>query len=281
MATASSETKPNSSEFMEFPYASPPVRDLMVELVSTVESRLGSQLLPCSLPPDVQRYRNESGTSQASLHVRSGIPSSPIDFILGSWLHSQLPTGAALSITSLSGYLNDSTDAPNFLIELIQSSATSAVFILDLPPRRDLILHPDYLNKFYEDTELDKRRQLLQKLPELRPYMSPALFIRCAVSPTAILTRAETNEAGGPARLEEIVRENISTVAREVLGIWLDHCVGCKTAIEDDERSCLRKRDQMFKRKIMEVDLASNFPRLFGRETADRVLGVLGAVFGL
>jgi hypothetical protein len=55
------------------------------------------------------------------------VPVNQIDFILGSWIHCELPTGGggALNITSLSAYLNPSTDAPNFLFELIQSSPTS------------------------------------------------------------------------------------------------------------------------------------------------------------
>ncbi|KAI3799032.1 hypothetical protein L1987_34320 [Smallanthus sonchifolius] len=147
--------------FMDFPYVSSSHRDLMVDLVSTVETRLDSFLNPCSLPPDVQSYQNETGTAHAALHLRSGVQSSPIDFMLGSWLHCKLPSGGALNITSLSAYLNSSTDAPNFLVELIQSSPTSMVLILDLPPRVDIVLDPDYLKTFYEDTQLDQHRQHL------------------------------------------------------------------------------------------------------------------------
>lgn len=64
--------------FMEFPYVSAPHRDLMVELVSTVENRLDPYLLPCKLPPDVQYYENQSGTAHAALQVRSGIQSSQV-----------------------------------------------------------------------------------------------------------------------------------------------------------------------------------------------------------
>ena len=101
-----------------------------------------------------------------------------IDFVLGSWLHCELPSGVALNITSLSAYLNSSTDAPNLLVELIRSSPTSMVLILDLPPRKDLVLDPDYLKTFYEDTHLDQHRQHLEKLPEVRPYFSSSLYIR-------------------------------------------------------------------------------------------------------
>ena len=66
------------SRFMEFPHVSAPHRDLMVEIASALEARLDSHLLPCTLPPDVQYYENQTGTAQASLHVRSGHDSSPV-----------------------------------------------------------------------------------------------------------------------------------------------------------------------------------------------------------
>lgn len=70
-------------KFKDFPYVSPPHRDLMVDLVSMVENRLDSQLLPCTLPPDVQYYQNESGSASASLHIRSGHkPSKVISTLL-------------------------------------------------------------------------------------------------------------------------------------------------------------------------------------------------------
>lgn len=65
-------------KFIEFPFVSAPHRDLMVNLVSTVEDRLGSHLLPCTLPLDVQHCQNESGSAQASLHIRSGLQSSQV-----------------------------------------------------------------------------------------------------------------------------------------------------------------------------------------------------------
>ncbi|KAL9256357.1 Red chlorophyll catabolite reductase, chloroplastic-like protein [Drosera capensis] len=289
-SSSSSPSSPSPSSgggYMDFPYATAPVRDLMMDLVSTVESRIGSQLLPCSLPPDVARYGNESGSAEAALLVRSGVESSPgkredskmkIDFILGSWIYCQLPSGAALNITSLSCYLNDSTDAPNFLVELIQNGPTSLVLILDLPPRKDLVLHPDYLKTFYEDTQLDKHRQQIEKIPEVNPYVSTSLYLRCTVSPTAIFVTIKS-EAGGAERLEEIVRDKLSVVAKDLLGKWLVVCLSSPREVEEDERSILKRRDQVFKSKTIEIDLGSSLPRLFGQETANRVLEALKGLF--
>lgn len=201
-----------------------------------------------------------------------------IDFILGSWIHSELPTGGALNITSLSAYLNSSTDAPNFLIELIQSSPTSLFLILDLPPRKDLVLHPDYLQTFYESTQLDKQRQMLEKVPEASPYFSSSLYIRCVVSPTAIMIRVET-ETGESTRMEEIITSYVDPVAKEVIGIWLNQCACGGREIGESDRADLEKRDGLMKKKTIEVDLGTSFPRLFGPEVAGRVLGEIQKVF--
>ncbi|KAK6793589.1 hypothetical protein RDI58_007042 [Solanum bulbocastanum] len=61
----------HESKFKEFPYASDPYRELMVELVSTMENRLGESLLPCTLPSHVQYFENESATAHASLYLGS------------------------------------------------------------------------------------------------------------------------------------------------------------------------------------------------------------------
>lgn len=65
-------------KFKELPFVPASQRDLMLDLVSTLETRLSSSLLPCSLPPDVQYYRNQNGTAEGSLYIRSGVPSSPV-----------------------------------------------------------------------------------------------------------------------------------------------------------------------------------------------------------
>ncbi|EOX91406.1 Red chlorophyll catabolite reductase, putative [Theobroma cacao] len=275
---ASSPMDTNPRKFMDFPFVTTPHRNLMIDLVSTVENRLESQLKPCTLPPDVQHYCNQSGTSQGSLHIRSGHSSSQVDFILGSWLHCELPTGGALNITSLSAYLNVSTDAPNFLIELIQSSPTSLVVILDLPPRKDLVLYPEYLQTFYENTRLDSLRQTLEKLPEVQTYYSSALYIRCVTSPTSIMIRVDTKGAG-PGRMEEIVKDHVDPVAKAALGIWLDQCACGQRNVDEAEKAYLEKRDGLIKNKTIEIDLGSNFPRLFGPDIANRILGVIREVY--
>lgn len=83
LSSSSSSPRMNpQTKFMEFPHVSAPIRDLMLGLVSSVETHLGSSLLPCSLPPDVQYYQNPNGNAEGTVFVRSAIPSSPVlDFL--------------------------------------------------------------------------------------------------------------------------------------------------------------------------------------------------------
>ncbi|KAL9158164.1 hypothetical protein ABFS82_08G049500 [Erythranthe guttata] len=265
------------AKFMEFPYASAPQRDLMVELLSSVETHLGPSLHPCTLPSDVQHFGNPDGTAHASIHLRSGLPSSQVEFVLGAWINCKLPSGGALNITSLSAYLKPSTDAPHFLIELIQSSPKSLVLILDLTPRKDLISYPDYLKTYYEDTQLDRHRQSLQKLPEVRPYYSPSLYIRAVVSPTAIVVSIDGGER---ISIDEMIRDHVGPIAKEVLGFWMETCACSDRRTGESERSYLAERDRIIKTTTIEVDLGSSFPRLFGQQVSDRVLGVLREIYG-
>ncbi|WZZ23615.1 hypothetical protein YC2023_007016 [Brassica napus] len=268
-------------KFMEFPYVSPTRRELMVDLMSTLEDRLHSQLLPCTLPTDVRNFKNPNGSAEASLHIRSGEKSSPIDFVIGSWIHVKIPTGVSLNITSISAFLNSSTEAPNFVVELIQSSPTSLVLILDLPHRKDLVRHPDYLQTFYQDTALDTHRQSLLKLPEIKPYVSPSLFVRSAFSPTASMLKIDADEG---ERLEEILREHVSPAAKQVLEVWLERCAkeeeGEERVVGEEEKLELERRDKSFRKKSIEEDLDLQFPRMFGDEVSSRVIHAIKEAFG-
>lgn len=201
-----------------------------------------------------------------------------IDFILGGWIHCKLPSGGALSITSLSAYLTSSTDAPHFLLELIQSSPTSLVLILDLTPRKDLILYPEHLKSYYEDTQLDRHRQRLQALPEVTPYYSPSLYIRAVVSPTAILVTIDTG-ASESKSIEQMIEDDIGPIAKDLLHFWIESCACLAREVDASERAYLAERDRVIKNKTIEVDLGSSFPRLFGQEIADRVLDALNEYY--
>ncbi|KAJ4829609.1 hypothetical protein Tsubulata_014275 [Turnera subulata] len=287
-------------KLMEFPHLLDSHRDLMVGLVSAADTRLHSHLLPSSVsvPSDVEYYENPGGvvllshllpnprsTSDIGLsfiYFLSYSSSAWIDFILVSWLRIALPTGGGMNVTNIQGYLKPTTDAPHFQFELVQLSPTFLIFFLDLTPRKDLVLHPDYLKTFYEDTQLEARRkQLESQVPESNHYFSSSLYFRNVVSPTGILVGIKCDEEDGAGRVEEIIRSHISPIANEVLEIWMESCVcrGAAASVGENERAELEKRDRMIKSKAVDMDLSSSMPKQFGQEVADRVLGVIRGIF--
>lgn len=199
--------------------------------------------------------------------------------MLQSSLHCKVPNGV-IDITSILIFLNASTDAPHFLMELIQGSPTSIVVVLDLLPRKDLALHPEYIEKYYENTQLDKQREKIEELPQARPYRSPSLFVRSACSPTAILISVDCRQ-GGETTLEEIVHGQLATVAKEVLQIWLDSCADRTSELEESERDIMLKRDQIVRLKSIEVDLTANLPRMFDPDVSSRVIAEIRKAFGV
>jgi red chlorophyll catabolite reductase len=72
-----------------------------------------------------------------------------------------------MDISSLTFFVNGATDAPHFLMELIQGGPTSLVILLDLFPRRDLPRNPDYIARYYEATGVDAHRRSLERLPQV------------------------------------------------------------------------------------------------------------------
>ncbi|KAJ0045092.1 hypothetical protein Pint_05053 [Pistacia integerrima] len=206
------------SKLMEFPHLSASHKELMAGIISALETRLQSELLPSSVvPPDVEYYQNETGLSQGTLHIRRGLQSSHIDFMLASWLHLQQPNGGgAMNVTNLQVYLKPSINVPHFQLELVQCTPSYMIFFVDLTPRKDLVLNPDYLKTFYEETQLDVYRQNLDRVPEIKPYFSSSLYFRGVVSPTGILVSIKCEDGdGGKDRCEGIIRENVSPIAYE------------------------------------------------------------------
>jgi red chlorophyll catabolite reductase len=73
----------------------------------------------------------------------------------------------------------------------------------------------------------------------------------------------------------------LAAVAKEVLQIWLDCCAESTTAMDDIERDCLVKRDQIVRSKSIEVDLTASLPRMFDPDVSSRVISEIRKAFGV
>ena len=94
----------------------------------------------------------------------------------------------------------------------------------------------------------------------------------------SIMTHVDTDGAE-VGRTEEIVKDHVDPMAKEALGIWLDQCACGQRNVDEAENAYLEKRDGLIKKMTIEIDLGSSFPRLFGPDIANRILGVIREVY--
>ena len=180
-----------------------------------------------------------------------------------------LPFGA-LNIATLLAMMGPEADSPHLLFEFIQSGPDSLVLVLDLLPRKDLVLDPEYLARYYEDSELESIRQTFEKHPQTQPYLTSALYVRSVVSPTALLYKISGEGVEGG--LDAVIADLVQPAAVKVLEIWVQCYKKLGQAMDIDAMAYMKKRDDLIKTKGVEVDLSGNMPRLFGQEIADRVV---------
>lgn len=259
-------TSRTQMRWAEFPRLSPAGQQLMETVADMMDKELGGLLLPSQTASDVRSFKGANG--EGSVTLRAGREGSKIDFVLGSWLNCALPFGT-LNIATLIAMLGPDADSPHLLFEFIQSGPESLVLVLDLLPRKDLVLDPEYLARFYENSRLESVRQTFENHPQTQPYLTSALYVRSVVSPTALLYKVNGVEGKG---LDAVIGELVQPAATTVFQTWLEGYKELGQAMDSDAMAYMTRRDGLIKTKGVEVDLSSNMPRLFGQEIADRVV---------
>ena len=82
-----------------------------------------------------------------------------VDRVLASWLMLNGPRGP-IAFATVTVLMGTSTDTPHFNLEVILQPASDkqsagVTVVIDLTPRRDLVLHSDYLQRVYGETRLN------------------------------------------------------------------------------------------------------------------------------
>eukprot|EP00253_Pinus_taeda_P005506 PITA_05506 len=259
--------------WIRFPYLTGPCRSMMEDIAESIEQQLGSFLHPTRTPPDVTHFTSPRGNAEGSFILRSGANTSQVRFVFGWWIHCKLGTGT-LDAATLFVMLGPGNDAPHFMMEIIQNDSSNFILLLDLLPRKDLVFNPDYLKTFYEDTELENYRQLVEKAPQSQFYVPSSLYVRSAVSPTALLFKFR--DLSSPHDLHSLVEELIHPTANKVFRTWVDAFDGChgRPEVEEEEKMMILARDEQIRSIGIEKDL-SYLPKLFGQEIADRVIAAI------
>eukprot|EP00252_Welwitschia_mirabilis_P027308 TRINITY_DN9341_c0_g1_i2.p1 TRINITY_DN9341_c0_g1~~TRINITY_DN9341_c0_g1_i2.p1 ORF type:complete len:278 (+),score=54.92 TRINITY_DN9341_c0_g1_i2:320-1153(+) len=271
---AASAVQGGSGEWIRFPHLSGPCRTMMEDIAQSIDKHLSALICPTRTPSNVTNFVSPRGNSEGSFVLRSGTDTSQVRFVFGSWIHCKLAVGT-LNAATLFVMLGPGNDAPHFMFEVIQNDSTNFILLLDLLPRKDLVSNPDYLKTYYEDTGLEKCRQLVEKSPQSQSYMPTSLYVRSAVSPTALLFKFKDIQSSGD--LNVLIEEVIHPTAREVFCTWVDvyngRSLGRPHSLE--EESAIFERDEQIWSIGIEKDMSSNLPKLFGQEIADRVIAAI------
>ncbi|KAL3683935.1 hypothetical protein R1sor_001957 [Riccia sorocarpa] len=264
-----------SNQWIQFPCFSEAGQILMEEMAQAVENELGVLLYASKTPSNVTRFISPKGNAEGSLILRAGKHRSKVDFAMGSWLRYDLPFGT-LKVATLMIMASSESDAPHFLFEFIENGSSSLIVLLDLLPRKDVVLEPEYLKRFYENNELDSIRKSIERVPQSQSYSCASLYVRSLMSPTAILTKIQDwlpSGQRGEEALAYAVESIVLPTAKKVFSIWLDEFRnGSKEIMDDIDRRIMTKRDGQIKRYGIEVDLSANLPKLFGQRITDRVI---------
>lgn len=268
------ESSEVDEEWIQFPHLTGPCRSMMEDIAKCIQRHLGPYLCPTKTPPDVTHFTNPRGNAEGSFILRSGANSSQVKFVLGSWIHCRLGVGT-LNAATLIVMLGPENDVPHFMFEAIQNDNSNLILLLDLLPRRDLVSSPEYLKLYYEETELERYRQIVEKAHHCQCYVPSSLYVRSVVSPTALLFKFRDLVA--PNDLNLLVEELIHPTAKNAFGTWFNafKAIGGRPKVEWEEQSVILERDEKIRQMGIEKDLSSNLPKLFGQEIADRVIAAI------
>ena len=207
---------------------------------------------------DLQPYSGlpESGGAAGFLTAFAG---DKIDWLIHSWVGNPKYSFTNMHLTI---NLGAQYDVPH--LGLAFGTTPDLFFYMDYMPRVDLWSNPEYMDKYYTDS--NQNFLTLQNTPEFTSFISQDVYTRVAQTPTSLCVSAPHSDA------------NLATInhhANEMLDRWL----GWATAAEptpEYEWQARADRDEHIRRTISVRDPVNPLAaRLFGDELSDRLIETL------
>ena len=138
-----------------------------------VQSRFNLTKDPCCA--DLEPYKGKDG-SGGRLSAYSG---PEIDWLIHSWTGNP---EASFTNMHLTISLGPQVDVPHFGFAL--GTIPNLFWYMDTMPRRELVTHPDYVEKYWSGAASEAYLDL-QKAPGFAPFISRDAYTRVALSPNA------------------------------------------------------------------------------------------------
>ena len=204
---------------------------------------------------DLASFGGESGP-RGSFRAWSG---PGMDWLVHSWIGDP---EAGFTNIHLTAWLGPATDVPHLGIAC--GTLPTLWCFVDLLPRTDLLVDPDYVDRYYEPA--NEAYMALKNDPEAESFISQDTFTRAGVSQSAFCVVLPTT----PERVTQI--GELATLRLEQWFGYLDEA----SPVPEADRPALAARDQAVRRNIAERDPANALAeRFFGKDLTDRLVGSL------
>jgi hypothetical protein len=217
-------------------------------------------VLPVEPDPSTDEFASYGveGGPKGSLNAFVG---PEVDWMIHSWIGNPSIGFTNLHLTA---YLGPHTYVPHLGIAV--GTIPDYWYFVDYVPRVDLLARPDYLDRYYEPHNAEF--MAIREDPNFSPFVSQTLYVRQAVSNTALCCVVK--------RTDDAV-DKMLRLAQGRVDAWLEHL---KTGdpVPAAERRALAERDLLVRRTVADRDPANVIGvRFFGEEMTERLVRALWA----
>ncbi|GBG85245.1 hypothetical protein CBR_g39811 [Chara braunii] len=258
-------------------------RELHLDLRRKIESEGGVTFKDNKAPPELTYMSNPDNLARGSFVLRNGDGDEVHAMVEGAI--RMVRDGKSIGTSFFSLWMGPSTDAPHIMFEWFMSEKR-VFFLMDLKPRRDLVLHVDYLDEVYMNSGLEELRNRCDKDERMKKYHLTRLYAQHSFSPsylayTVALSDDPINkdeggeEDGGP--MPRALREVVRPIALECLDIWLSlRRSRANNVSSSSDRESLARRDYVHRAETIRRE--EGLERTFGVELASKLKDAIKSV---
>jgi hypothetical protein len=207
------------------------------QLISSAEAKIFSKfkrMAPSLQYKELASYSSPEGNIAGGFQAFSG---PGMDWFSCHWQGDH--SCQRLELT-LCAWLNQKNRVPHFVVTL--GTTPEPYFYLDLMPRCNPVLHPDYIEQYY--APVNEQFLNLLNTPGLKPITAPHPGLRAAASPVAQYVHADPNNDA----IDQLIAYSDYNLSHWLH--WLDNAAPIPKA----ERPAQRAYDFILRRLIHDTD---------------------------
>lgn len=214
---------------------------------------------PVKAHPSAAPYKSFKDAKGAMIGEINASSGSPIDWCIDSFIAS---LGMGFCNHHLTTYLDSTVRVPH--LGLAIGTIPQLFFYCDLVPRSDLWVNTAEMDQYH--ARFNDRSLKIVADKRFTPFVSREIYIREALSPTAVCIQGEASESNVADCLK---------MAEETIDQWIAW-VKSAEPVPQAERAALAARDERVRKNICWRDPANVVAeRVLGKEMTDNLVRVL------